>query len=112
VSLGKLTAAQARIVRVLLAHHHYLAAARFVAGALHKSAGGIAVAVAQPVSHSTSFIHNPNFLDVLYIVAFGLFIYGLSGLTGPRAAATGSPPSAWRSRSSRRCCTRARAIGF
>jgi NAD(P) transhydrogenase subunit beta len=90
VSLGKLTAAQARIVRVLLAHHHYLAAARFVAGALHKSAGGIAVAVAQPVSHSTSFIHNPNFLDVLYIVAFGLFIYGLSGLTGPRTAVRGN----------------------
>ena len=30
-----------------------------------------------------TFLQGANFLDVLYIVAFGLFIYGLSGLTGP-----------------------------
>jgi NAD(P) transhydrogenase subunit beta len=39
---------------------------------------------------STSFLHNPNFLDVLYIVAFALFIYGLMGLTGPRTAVRGN----------------------
>jgi NAD(P) transhydrogenase subunit beta len=40
--------------------------------------------------HSTSFIHNGNFLRILYIVAFALFIYGLSGLTGPRTAVRGN----------------------
>jgi NAD(P) transhydrogenase subunit beta len=39
---------------------------------------------------ATSFIHNSNFLRVLYIVAFALFIYGLSGLTGPRTAVRGN----------------------
>ena len=39
---------------------------------------------------ATSFFHDPNFLDVLYIVAFALFIYGLSGLTGPRTAVRGN----------------------
>ena len=32
---------------------------------------------------ATSFLQDPNFIDVLYIVAFILFIYGLRGLTGP-----------------------------
>ncbi|MGI9185055.1 MAG: NAD(P)(+) transhydrogenase (Re/Si-specific) subunit beta [Solirubrobacteraceae bacterium] len=36
------------------------------------------------------FLQSPNFVDVLYIVAFGLFIYGLSGLTGPRTAVRGN----------------------
>src|ERR1700733_5749866 len=36
------------------------------------------------------FLQNPNFLRVLYIVAFALFIYGLSGLTGPRTAVRGN----------------------
>jgi NAD(P) transhydrogenase subunit beta len=36
------------------------------------------------------FLQNPNFLHVLYIVAFALFIYGLSGLTGPRTAVRGN----------------------
>jgi proton-translocating NAD(P)+ transhydrogenase subunit beta len=31
-----------------------------------------------------------DFIAVLYIVAFGLFIYGLSGLTGPRTAVRGN----------------------
>ena len=39
---------------------------------------------------ATSFLHDANFLDVLYIVAFALFIYGLSGLTGPRTAVRGN----------------------
>jgi NAD(P) transhydrogenase subunit beta len=36
------------------------------------------------------FLQNPNFLHVLYIVAFAAFIYGLSGLTGPRTAVRGN----------------------
>ncbi|MGI8429235.1 MAG: NAD(P)(+) transhydrogenase (Re/Si-specific) subunit beta [Solirubrobacteraceae bacterium] len=36
------------------------------------------------------FLQSPNFIDALYIVAFGLFIYGLSGLTGPRTAVRGN----------------------
>ena len=49
---------------------------------------------------ATSFFQDENFIAVLYIVAFSLFIFGLMGLTGPRprCAATGSPRSAWRSR--------------
>jgi NAD(P) transhydrogenase subunit beta len=36
------------------------------------------------------FLQDANFLRILYIVAFGLFIYGLSGLTGPRTAVRGN----------------------
>jgi NAD(P) transhydrogenase subunit beta len=39
---------------------------------------------------ATSFFHNENFLRVLYIVAFALFIRGLMGLTGPRTAVRGN----------------------
>jgi NAD(P) transhydrogenase subunit beta len=39
---------------------------------------------------ATSFIHDANFIEVLYIIAFGLFIYGLMGLTGPRTAVRGN----------------------
>ena len=39
---------------------------------------------------ATSFFHNENFLRVLYIVAFALFIRGLMGLTGPRTAGRGN----------------------
>jgi NAD(P) transhydrogenase subunit beta len=39
---------------------------------------------------ATAFIQNADFLHVLYIVAFALFIYGLSGLTGPRTAVRGN----------------------
>jgi NAD(P) transhydrogenase subunit beta len=39
---------------------------------------------------ATSFFHDQNFLRVLYIVAFALFIYGLMGLTGPRTAVRGN----------------------
>jgi NAD(P) transhydrogenase subunit beta len=38
----------------------------------------------------TIFLQYQNFIDVLYIVAFSLFIYGLSGLTGPRTAVRGN----------------------
>jgi NAD(P) transhydrogenase subunit beta len=39
---------------------------------------------------ATSFIHDANLIEVLYIIAFGLFIYGLMGLTGPRTAVRGN----------------------
>jgi len=39
---------------------------------------------------AASFIHDANFIEVLYIIAFGLFIYGLMGLTGPRTAVRGN----------------------
>jgi NAD(P) transhydrogenase subunit beta len=37
-----------------------------------------------------TFLHDPNFIRVLYILAFSLFIYGLSGLTGPQTAVRGN----------------------
>jgi NAD(P) transhydrogenase subunit beta len=37
-----------------------------------------------------TFLQDPDFIRVLYIIAFGLFIYGLSGLTGPRTAVRGN----------------------
>jgi proton-translocating NAD(P)+ transhydrogenase subunit beta len=37
-----------------------------------------------------SFLQDQNFLDVLYIVAFGLFIQGLRGLSGPTTAVRGN----------------------
>ena len=54
-----------------------------------------------------------DFITLLYIVAFTLFIIGLRMLAGRgrRCAATRSRPSAWRSRSSRRCSTSASATG-
>jgi NAD(P) transhydrogenase subunit beta len=36
------------------------------------------------------FLQSTNFIDALYIVAFALFIYGMSGLTGPRTAVRGN----------------------
>jgi len=36
------------------------------------------------------FLQSANFIDALYIVAFSLFIYGMSGLTGPRTAVRGN----------------------
>jgi len=39
---------------------------------------------------STIFLQQQNFIDACYIVAFSLFIYGLSGLTGPRTAVRGN----------------------
>jgi NAD(P) transhydrogenase subunit beta len=37
-----------------------------------------------------SFVQDANFINACYIVAFGMFIYGLSGLTGPRTAVRGN----------------------
>jgi len=42
------------------------------------------------VSAGTIFLRQQNFIDVCYIVAFSLFIYGMSGLTGPRTAVRGN----------------------
>jgi H+-translocating NAD(P) transhydrogenase subunit beta len=39
---------------------------------------------------STIFLQSSNFINVLYILAFALFIYGMSGLTGPRTAVPGN----------------------
>jgi NAD(P) transhydrogenase subunit beta len=38
----------------------------------------------------TTFLQRANFIDACYIVAFSLFIYGMSGLTGPRTAVRGN----------------------
>src|SRR5437588_7961288 len=38
----------------------------------------------------TIFLQSTNFIDACYIVAFGMFIYGMSGLTGPRTAVRGN----------------------
>ena len=39
---------------------------------------------------ATLFFQRLNFIDACYIVAFSLFIYGMSGLTGPRTAPRGN----------------------
>jgi proton-translocating NAD(P)+ transhydrogenase subunit beta len=39
---------------------------------------------------ASTFLQKREFIDVLYIVAFSLFIYGLMGLTGPRTAVRGN----------------------
>src|SRR6185312_16619327 len=39
---------------------------------------------------ATIFLQSQNFIDCLYIVAFSMFIYGMSGLTGPRTAVRGN----------------------
>jgi H+-translocating NAD(P) transhydrogenase subunit beta len=39
---------------------------------------------------TATFLQDPNFIRVLYIIAFALFIYGLSGLTGPKTAVRGN----------------------
>jgi NAD(P) transhydrogenase subunit beta len=38
----------------------------------------------------TIFLQSTDFIDAAYIVAFGLMIYGMSGLTGPRTAVRGN----------------------
>jgi NAD(P) transhydrogenase subunit beta len=42
------------------------------------------------MSPATIFLQSVNFIDACYIVAFGLMIYGMSGLTGPRTAVRGN----------------------
>ena len=39
---------------------------------------------------ATAFLQNESFLDVLYIIAFALFIQGLRGLAGPTTAVRGN----------------------
>jgi len=39
---------------------------------------------------TASILTNEDFKSVLYIIAFSLFIYGLSGLTGPKTAVQGN----------------------
>src|SRR6202140_5831359 len=39
---------------------------------------------------ASSFLQDISFLDVLYIVAFALFIQGLRGLSGPTTAVRGN----------------------
>ena len=39
---------------------------------------------------ATTFLQNQSFLDVLYIIAFSLFIQGLRGLSGPTTAVRGN----------------------
>jgi NAD(P) transhydrogenase subunit beta len=43
---------------------------------------------------ATSFVQSQSFLDVLYIVAFALFIQGLRGLSGPTSAVRGNRTAA------------------
>src|ERR1700733_13534619 len=38
----------------------------------------------------TVFVQTTNFINVCYTIAFGLMIYGLMGLTGPRTAVRGN----------------------
>jgi NAD(P) transhydrogenase subunit beta len=42
------------------------------------------------VTGGTIFLQSSNFIDACYILAFSLFIYGMSGLTGPRTAVRGN----------------------
>jgi H+-translocating NAD(P) transhydrogenase subunit beta len=42
------------------------------------------------ISLATAFFQKPSFIDAMYILAFALFIYGMSGLTGPRTAVRGN----------------------
>ena len=39
---------------------------------------------------ASTFLTSENFRGILYIVSFSLFIYGLSGLTGPKTAVRGN----------------------
>lgn len=43
-----------------------------------------------PNAPVAAFLTDPNFKSVLYIIAFALFIIGLSGLTGPKTAVRGN----------------------
>src|SRR5258708_32664080 len=43
---------------------------------------------------ASSFLQDPSFLSVLYIIAFSLFIQGLRGLAGPTTAVRGNRTAA------------------
>ncbi len=42
------------------------------------------------MTFASAFYQSNNFIDACYILAFSLFIYGMSGLTGPRTAVRGN----------------------
>jgi H+-translocating NAD(P) transhydrogenase subunit beta len=42
------------------------------------------------ITPMASFLQDRDFIAILYIVSFGLFIYGLMGLTGPKTAVRGN----------------------
>ncbi len=42
------------------------------------------------MTFASAFYQSNNFIDACYILAFALFIYGMSGLTGPRTAVRGN----------------------
>jgi NAD(P) transhydrogenase subunit beta len=42
------------------------------------------------IAPGTVFLQSVDFIDICYIVAFGLMIYGMMGLTGPRTAVRGN----------------------
>jgi H+-translocating NAD(P) transhydrogenase subunit beta len=42
------------------------------------------------IGPGTVFLQSADFIDACYIVAFGLMIYGMMGLTGPRTAVRGN----------------------
>jgi NAD(P) transhydrogenase subunit beta len=42
------------------------------------------------IAPATVFFRTQNFIDIAYIVAFSLMIYGMTGLTGPRTAVRGN----------------------
>ncbi|HUZ80868.1 MAG TPA: NAD(P)(+) transhydrogenase (Re/Si-specific) subunit beta, partial [Gaiellaceae bacterium] len=79
-----LFAHQAGMLRALVAHQPPTVRSYLV----HNLPGASSVILA--TAKSTGFFQNPHFLDILYIVAFALFIYGMSGLTGPRTAVRGN----------------------
>src|SRR5262249_34016772 len=63
-------------------------------GAARGGSGGRARGVdrrrRQTVIVTGVFLQSSNFINALYIVAFSMFIYGMSGLTGPRTAVRGN----------------------
>jgi H+-translocating NAD(P) transhydrogenase subunit beta len=52
------------------------------------------IALVQSLALGTSFWQDPDFIDVLYIVAVVLFIVGLRGLAGPQSAVRGNKVAA------------------
>ena len=42
------------------------------------------------ITPMASFLQDRDFIAILYIISFGLFIYGLMGLTGPKTAVRGN----------------------
>ena len=51
--------------------------------------------------YTASFLSDPDFIRILYILAFGCFIYGLHLLNHPRSARRGNSPPKDRHRTER-----------